>query len=268
MNLRCQSTYMPFPQIAVTREPTEEHTIVKLIGIGVCGRQALKQLAEHRIPYVETMACDELDDDVRAFMVKAHLLFLVFDPDEANELNVAVGISKLGADMPNLVTIAVSVLPTAWQAQWGARLTLPTEEPGKYLLLVVVGLSAILRQEGYVGVDFMDVRHILSQPGCCTFGVGIAQGADRGQSAAHLALQQIAASGSRIGDMAGGIVILSSAMGSLKLVESKTTMNFIRSQTDPSWLLIYGNNYDEALSDEVRVTVIASYTSGSSIVSC
>lgn len=99
-------------------------------------------------------------------------------------------------------------------------------------------------------------------------GIGIARGADRGPSAAHQALQQIATSGCTIGDLMGGVVILSAAMGSLKLVESKTTMNFIRSQTDPSCLLIYGNYYDEALSDELRVTVIASHTPNSSIAPC
>ncbi len=252
---------MPHPQIAVTRDPTEEHTVVRLIGVGDYGKWASEQLTIQNVPYVETMDCDVLNDDVRAFVDGVHLLFLVFDPDEADRLNAAVEIATLAAGMPDMVTVAIGALPTAWQGKLGALLTLPGEESGKYLLLVVGGLAAILRQEGYVGVDYMAVREIFSPRTVCSIGIGSAQGADRGPSAVHEALQQMAGLGCAMGDATGAIVILSAAKGSLRLAESKTTMSFIRSLADPSCLMIYGNYYDTAVGDALRVTVIASRAS-------
>lgn len=90
---------MTYPHIAVTREPTEEHAVVRLIGIGNWGRHALQQIEIHKIPYVETMACNALDGDVRAFIAGAHLLFLVFDPDEATGLKAALEIATHVGDV-------------------------------------------------------------------------------------------------------------------------------------------------------------------------
>lgn len=248
---------MTYPRIAVTREPTEEHTIVRLIGVGNWGRHALKQIEIHKIPYVETMACDSLDGDVRDFIAGAHLLFLVFDPDEANGLKAALEIATHVGDVQDMVTVVISVLPTAWPAKCGALLILPGQDTAQSLLLAIGGLTAIICGEGYVGVDFMEVHAILAQQTICALGSGTAQGADRGTSAASLAMQQVADAGCALAHATGAIVMLSAALGSLKLAEARATMTLIRSQTDADCRLIYGTYYDQALGDEMRVTVIS-----------
>ena len=249
---------MTHPHIAVTREPTEEHTIVRLVGIGNWGRNALEQIEIHKIPYVETMACDALDGDVRAFVAGAHLLFLVFDPVEANGLKTAVAIATLAAETQDIVTVAISALPTTvWPTKRGALLTLPGRNTAQSLLLAVGGLTAIICGAGYVGVDFMDVHAILAQHSICAVGSGTARGADRGTSAASLAMQQVADAGCALTHATGAIVMLSAALGSLKLAEARATMTLIRSQTDADCRLIYGTYYDQASGDEMRVTVIS-----------
>lgn len=248
---------MTYPHIAVTREPTEEHTVVRLIGIGNWGKNALGQIETHKIPYVETMACDSLDGDVRAFIAGAHLLFLVFDPDEANGLKAAVAIATLVGEMQDMVTVAISALPTAWPDKCGALLILPGQDTTQSLLLAMGGLTAILCGEGYVGVDFMDVHAILAQQSICAVGSGTARGEDRGTSAASLAMQLVADGGCALAHATGGIVMLSAALGSLKLAESKSVMDCIRAQTDADCRLVYGTYYDQALGDELRVTVIS-----------
>lgn len=255
---------MPYPQIAATRDPTEEHTVVSLIGIGDCGRHALELFAIHTIPYVETMACDALDGDVRAFMAEAHLLFLVFDPDEATGLNTAVAIATLFAETPDVMSVAISVRPTAWPDKLGAVLTLPKEEFDKSLLLTAGGLAAILRMEGYISLDFVEVCMVLAPQAICLVGIGKASGVDRGTTAAHQALQQIEDTGFTMTGATGVILMLSAAMGSLKQAEHKIILTFIRGRIDPNCYLIYGNYYDDALGDAIRVTVIASRAQDSS----
>ena len=218
---------------------------------------ALEQIEIHKIPYVETMACDALDGDVRAFIAGAHLLFMVFDPAEANGLKAAVEIATLVGEMQDMVTVAISALPTVWPAKCGALLILPGQDTTQSLLLAMGGLTAIICGEGYVGVDFMEVSAILAQQTICAVGRGTARGADRGTSAAGLAMQQVADAGCALAHATGAIVMLSAALGSLKLAEARAAMNFIRSQTDADCRLIYGTYYDKALGDEVRVTVIS-----------
>ena len=250
---------MTYPNIAVTREPTEEHTVVRLIGFGKWGRHALQQIEIHKIPYVETMACDSLDGDVRAFIAETHLLFLVFDPAEENGLKAAVEIATLVGEMQDMVTVVISALPTAWPAKCGALLILPGQDTAQSLLLAVGGLTAILCGEGYVGVDFMDVHAILAQQAICAVGSGTARGAERGTSAAALAMNLVRDAGCGLDHATGAIVMLSAALGSLKLAEARATMTLIRSQTDADCRLIYGTYYDQALGDEMRVTVISAH---------
>ena len=51
--------------------------------------------------------------------------------------------------------------------------------------------------------------------------------------------------------------LITAAKGSLKLSESKLAMNTIRAYASPDAHVIYGTAYDDALGDEVRVTVVA-----------
>lgn len=248
---------MIYPKIAITRKPTEEHTVVRLIGLGNGGRDALQQIEVHKIPYVETKACDSLDGNAHTFIAEAHLLFLVFDPAETDELKASAAIATLVDETQDLVIVAISALPTAWTAKRGALLKLHEKNTAQSLLLAVGGLTAIVCGEGYVGVDFMDVRAILAHQAICAVGSATSRGADRGTSAAILAMQETAAAGCALSHSTGAIVMLSAALGSLKLAEARAVMAFIRSHTDQNCRLIYGTYYDEALGDEMRVTVIS-----------
>jgi cell division protein FtsZ len=55
----------------------------------------------------------------------------------------------------------------------------------------------------------------------------------------------------------GVLVLVTASKGSLKLNESKLAMNTIRAYASPDAHVIYGAAYDEALGDEMRVTVVA-----------
>ena len=52
-------------------------------------------------------------------------------------------------------------------------------------------------------------------------------------------------------------MLITAAKGSLKLSESKLAMNTIRAYASPDAHVIYGTAYDDALGDEIRVTVVA-----------
>ena len=72
------------------------------------------------------------------------------------------------------------------------------------------------------------------------------------QAVACPLLEGIDLSGAR-----GVLVLITAAKGSLKLSESKLAMNTIRAYASADAHVIYGTAYDDALEDNIRVTVVA-----------
>jgi cell division protein FtsZ len=88
-------------------------------------------------------------------------------------------------------------------------------------------------------------------------GTARANGPDRARIAAEQAVACPLLEGIDLSGAKGVLVLISAAKGSLKLSESKLAMNTIRAYAAPDAHVIYGTAYDDALGDEIRVTVVA-----------
>ena len=121
----------------------------------------------------------------------------------------------------------------------------------------VGGIAEIINVPGHVNVDFEDVRTVMGEPGKAMMGTAAASGPDRARIAAEQAVACPLLEGIDLSGAKGVLVLISAAKGSLKLSESKQAMNTIRAYASESAHVIYGTAYDEALGDEIRVTVVA-----------
>jgi cell division protein FtsZ len=121
----------------------------------------------------------------------------------------------------------------------------------------VVGISDVIHVPSLVNVDFEDVKTVMSEPGKAMMGTAQASGADRATKAAEMAVACPLLEGIDLSGARGVLVLLAASRDSFKLSESRNAMNTIRRYAADDAYVIYGTAYDEALGDEMRVTVIA-----------
>jgi len=88
-------------------------------------------------------------------------------------------------------------------------------------------------------------------------GTAVSSGPDRARIAAEQAVACPLLEGIDLSGAKGVLVLVTASKNSLKLNESKLAMNTIRAYASPDAHVIYGAAYDDALGDEMRVTVVA-----------
>ena len=121
----------------------------------------------------------------------------------------------------------------------------------------VGGISDIIHIPGLVNVDFEDVKTVMSEPGKAMMGTAVAGGPDRATKAADLAVACPLLEGIDLSGARGVLVLIAASKSTFKLAESRNAMNTIRRYAAEDAHVIYGTAYDEALGDQLRVTVIA-----------
>ena len=130
-------------------------------------------------------------------------------------------------------------------------------EANDVLKNAVGGIAEIINVEALVNVDFEDVRTVMGEPGKAMMGTAAAKGPDRARIAAEQAVACPLLEGIDLSGAKGVLVLITAAKGSLKLSESKLAMNTIRAYASPDAHVIYGTAYDDALGEDIRVTVVA-----------
>ena len=121
----------------------------------------------------------------------------------------------------------------------------------------VAGIAEIINQPGLVNVDFRDVRTVMSEQGMAMMGSAVAAGVDRARIAAEQAVACPLLEGVNLAGARGVLVNISASRTSLKLRETKEVMNTIRAFAAEDATIIYGGVYDDGLTDNLRVTVVA-----------
>jgi cell division protein FtsZ len=119
----------------------------------------------------------------------------------------------------------------------------------------IQGISELITVPGLINLDFADVRAIMSEGGAALMAVGRAEGDDRARIAAEQAVS------SRLLDVtidgARGILFNVTGGPDLSLYEVNLAAAIIRETAHPDANLIFGAVIDENLTDELRITVIA-----------
>ena len=128
------------------------------------------------------------------------------------------------------------------------------------LLSGVQGITEIITQPGLINLDFADVKTVMTDAGSALMGIGSARGENRATRAAELAISSPLLEASIDGAMG---VLLSVAGGSdLGLFEINEACELVQAAAHPDARIIFGTTIDDALGDEVRITVIAAGFAG------
>ncbi len=123
------------------------------------------------------------------------------------------------------------------------------------LLSGVQGITDLITTPGLINLDFADVKSVMSDAGSALMGIGSARGEDRALEAARYAISSPLLEASVEG--AHGVLLSISGGSDLGLFEINEAAQLVADAAHPDANIIFGAVIDDALGDEVRVTVIA-----------
>ncbi len=123
------------------------------------------------------------------------------------------------------------------------------------LLSGVQGITDLITTPGLINLDFADVKSVMQGAGSALMGIGFARGEDRAVQAAEMAISSPLLEASI--DGAHGVLLSIQGGSDLGLFEINEAARLVQEAAHPEANIIFGAVIDDALGDEVRVTVIA-----------
>ena len=119
----------------------------------------------------------------------------------------------------------------------------------------VQSISDLIKNTGFINLDFADVSAVMKNAGMAHMGVGRAAGKNKAEEAAKMAISSPLLETSING--ARGVLVNVTGSMDIGLEEVETAANLVQQAAHPDALIIFGAAFDQELDDEIRVTVIA-----------
>src|SRR5947209_8045983 len=251
------------------------------------GRQLTRGLGAGSDPEVGRLAAEEHRDEIEEVLKGADMVFITAGKGGGTGTGGAPVIAEIGKQLGAL-TVGVVTRPFAFegrrrsmQAEDGIRklkqkvdtlivipndrllqvvddktaLTSAFKAADEVLLQGVQGITDLITTPGLINTDFADVKMIMTNAGTALMGIGYASGDGRALNAARAAISSPLLEASIEG--ARGILLNISGGSDLGLFEVNEAAEIIHGTAHPDANIIFGAVIDDAMGDEVRVTVIA-----------
>ncbi len=251
------------------------------------GRQLTRGLGAGSDPEIGTRAAEEHRDEIAEALQGADMVFITAGEGGGTGTGGAPIVAEVSKEVGAL-TIGVVTRPFAFE---GKRRQVQAEQgierlkervdtliviPNDRLLTVsnehtsiidafrmaddvlregVSGISGLITTPGLINTDFADVKTIMSSAGTALMGIGKAHGENRAKNAARQAVSSSLLEESI--DGARGILLNIAAGPDLGLFEVNEAAEVIREVSHAEANIIFGTVIDDALGEEIRVTVIA-----------
>jgi len=163
------------------------------------------------------------------------------------------GIENLRTEVDTLIVIPNDRLLAISDRSISALEAFKTAD--QVLLSGVQGITDLITTPGLINLDFADVKSVMAGAGSALMGIGSARGEARSIRAAELAISSPLLEASI--DGAHGVLLSIAGGSDLGLFEISEAAELVAKSAHPDANIIYGTVIDDALGDEVRVTVIA-----------
>ena len=123
------------------------------------------------------------------------------------------------------------------------------------LIKAVGSISGLIKNAGFINLDFADVTSVMKDAGLSHMGVGRAAGKDKAETAARMAVSSPLMETSIEG--AHGVLINISGSTEMGLEDVEIAASLVQEAAHPDANIIFGATFDDSLEDEIVVTVIA-----------
>ena len=251
------------------------------------GRQLTRGLGAGSDPEVGRLAAEEHRDEIEEVLKGSDMVFITAGKGGGTGTGGAPVIAEIGKTLGAL-TVGVVTRPFAFegrkrsmQAEDGIRklkekvdtlIIIPNDRllqvvddktalvnafkaADEVLLQGVQGITDLITTPGLINTDFADVKMIMTNAGSALMGIGQAAGEGRGVNAARAAVSSPLLEAGIEG--ARGILLSIAGPGDLSLHEVNEACELIAQAAHPDANIIFGTIIDDALGDEVRITVVA-----------
>lgn len=251
------------------------------------GKKLTRGLGAGAKPNIGREAALESEDDIRAILADADMVFITAGMGGGTGTGAAPIIAKFAKEM-GILTIGIVTKPfifegpkrtqvaieglTALKEQVDTLIVIPNErllsvadpttsmldafrEADNVLRQGVQGISEIISVPGLINVDFADVKTVMANKGTALMGIGIASGENRAVEAArkaiHSKLLEVTIDG------ATDAIVNITASKELGVFEVEHALEEIRNASGHDINIIYGTTINLDVGDEMLVTVIA-----------
>ena len=253
------------------------------------GKNLTKGLGAGAKPDIGREAAEESIDEIRAALEGSDMVFITAGMGGGTGTGAAPVLAEVSKELGAL-TVGVVTKPFSFegkrrmkQAEEGLGrlrevvdtiITIPNDrlrrlaqpntlfyelfrKADEVLYYAVRGISDLIVVQGYVNVDFADVRTVMAEMGMALMGTGVASGERRAMEAVQMAianplLEDISISGSR-----GILMNITASSSTLSMEEVDQASTMIHDEAHEDANIIWGAVFDEDAGDEIRVTVIA-----------
>lgn len=252
------------------------------------GATLTKGLGAGADPSIGGGAASESRDDIKEALKGADLVFVTAGEGGGTGTGAAPIIAEIAKQEVGALTVGVVTRPFSFEGSQRAKqadegiqrlreqvdtlIVIPNErllstverrtsildafrDADNVLRQGVQGITDLITTPGLINLDFADVRTIMSDAGSALMGIGAGSGEGRAGEAAKNAISSPLLEESVEG--ATGILLNITGGREVGLFEINEAAEIVSSAADQNANIIFGAVIDEALGDEVRVTVIA-----------
>lgn len=256
----------------------------KLLQIGV---KLTKGLGAGAVPEVGEKAALESDNEIKAALMGADLIFLTAGMGGGTGTGAAPVVAKLAKEL-GILTIGIVTKPFPFEGTkrmsnaikgieklkdnvdalivilnsnllniQNKRMTVleAFNAADEVLRIGVNSISSIINIPGMINLDFADVSTIMKNSGTSHMGMGVGRGNDRAIAAAKQAVNSPLLETSIHG--ASGLLINITGGNDLSLMEIDEAVEYIREQVSPEAEIIFGASIDEHMREEIAITLVA-----------
>jgi cell division protein FtsZ len=251
------------------------------------GRKLTRGLGAGAAPEIGRQAALDHSDEIEEMLRGADMVFVTAGEGGGTGTGGAPVVAKIAKDLGAL-TVGVVTKPFTFE---GKRRTLQADEgienlrsevdtliviPNDRLLAIsdrsisqleafksadqvllsgVQGITDLITTPGLINLDFADVKSVMEGAGSALMGIGSARGENRATRAAELAISSPLLEASI--DGAHGVLLSIAGGSDIGLFELSEAAELVAQAAHPDANIIFGTVIDDALGDEVRITVIA-----------
>lgn len=251
------------------------------------GQQTTRGLGAGADPNIGRASAEESTEEIQRILQGADMTFITFGAGGGTGSGAGPIISQISKDL-GILTVGIATKPFAFEGERRRRnaedaianlrqnvdtlITIPNDRllqtidrktplleafkiADDVLRQGVEGISNLITVNGLINLDFADVKAVMKNAGSALMGIGNATGENRAIEAAQKAIEspllEVSIDGARgvLFNITGGL--------DMGMHEINEAAEVITSAVDADANIIFGANLDEALGDEVRVTVIA-----------
>ena len=261
---------------------TEVNTTLQL------GQTLTKGLGAGADPLVGQKAAEEDKERIIESLTGADMVFITAGMGGGTGTGAAPVVAKIAKDM-GILTVAIVTKPFPFEGQKrmntaaegikqleeqvDSLITIPNEKLLKVLgrdaslltafsaandvlLNAVQGIAELITKPGLINVDFADVRTVMTDKGLSMMGIGTASGEDRARIAAEAAINSPLLEDITLAGAAGVLVNITAGMD-LSIGEFDEVGSTIKEYASDEATVVIGTVIDMEMSDELRVTVVA-----------